>query len=86
MNKKIIGVLLLTAVLGSAYAQPLPPGNYAESCNNIQYFNGILQAYCQGFNGEYLFTYLYNAGSCAFIQNIGGGLVCNGDNQVSFGT
>jgi hypothetical protein len=86
MIKKIIGALLLAGGISSACAQPLPPGNYSESCNSIQYSGGVLQAYCPNFNGTYLITYLYDAGSCTFIQNINGELLCTNDAQVSFGT
>ena len=62
MNKKIIGVVLLSCVIGSSYAQvpnlpPFnppepPPGNYSESCGSAtgNYFYPLigttLQMYC----------------------------------------
>ena len=79
MLKKIIGVVLLSCVIGSSYAQALPPGNYAQSCGNIFWLTPTsLFAYCLMPSGQANGSSLENANLCIYIQNINGVLTCTG--------
>ena len=76
---KKIYIYLITAsnlYSGIALAQPLPPGSYQQSCQNIELNGTTLGAMCDG-APPYVMTFLDHATSCsAPIENIRGNLVC----------
>lgn len=76
--KNIFVYLFLSSNLyfGIAIAQPLPPGSYQQSCNNIEMLGTTLRAMCDG-APPYVMTQLENATFCGLpIENIRGNLVC----------
>jgi hypothetical protein len=77
MNKIFIYLFsICNLCFGIAVAQPLPPGNYQQTCQNIEMFGTTLRAMCEG-APPFVITQLADATSCgAPIENIRGNLVC----------
>jgi hypothetical protein len=75
----LIGPMLFTMYVGSAFAIGLPPGSYTQTCTNASLQGETLTATCKRFNGSTTKTELPFATSCVgIISNVDGNLACTG--------
>jgi hypothetical protein len=75
----VVGALLAVLAAGApASAQQIPPGSYAQTCQNIRFDGAVLSAACMSGAGRYVPTQLA-VGSCrGAISNTNGQLTCPG--------
>ncbi len=81
IHQWILAVLGATALWGApaVYAQSnVPPGNYLNTCSNVQVVDGVLRATCTMSNGAPRETIFPNPNGCTSgIDNINGKLQCH---------
>jgi hypothetical protein len=76
-----VGAVALTfgmfAGAGPAMAQPVPPGSYQSSCDNVSVMDDTLRARCETEEGNWMNSRLNDYSECdGDISNIDGRLSC----------